>query len=329
MSIELDGVVVQSFPFDLDPITGGGSVSLDPGELQVVQPTPISATVEFFGPYTDGDSTNNRDSSVLPEPGLQKYAYLFSDPYIKSHLVFETLDATYDGYDDWPQDLKDDLNALLVRFEQGKAGAAASPPATYEYSYFTPHAARGFYLAQVAQSLWVDANDIVPWKLQDLGDEIRGYLDFREQFEESTSTKYYFGNAAINWNPHGLYRFLVNRDLIRSTRLETLYALTRYLRRHLLHMLNHPPEQKWGYSSIWAPVERVLYPVPGQRHWTAGCTGTSGLIKAVLRSINIHTETDQTTLSNGLHATPYFPRKDCESSTGTISTTPTSGRGSA
>lgn len=45
----------------------------------------------------------------------------------------------------------------------------------------------------------------------------------------------------------------------------------------------------WQYRG-WPPVERIISgtndPVLGVRHWTAGCRGTSGFLRLVLRTTN-------------------------------------------
>jgi hypothetical protein len=66
----------------------------------------------------------------------------------------------------------------------------------------------------------------------------------------------------------------------------------------------------FGYEGL-PPVDKVLYPLKGKLHKTAGCWGTSGLYGAVLRSINIPVKHQTIHLLNDLvHSRPEFPSVD-------------------
>jgi hypothetical protein len=112
------------------------------------------------------------------------------------------------------------------------------------------------------------------------------------------------------WNPRICYEFLVNLRMIKSSQLETIDALTDWMRGHLIHLAaDENYTQQFGYAGP-PPADKVLYPLEGRLHKTAGCWGTSGLYGAVLRSVNIPVERADINLMNQTHCRPVFPSVD-------------------
>ena len=88
-----------------------------------------------------------------------------------------------------------------------------------------------------------------------------------------------------DWNSRAGYEFLKQHNMI-GTQAETVYNFTNWLRQNLVHVNNSTPENWDGYPGC-PPVEKILAPPEGHRHWTLGCAGTTSLYIAVLQSVNI------------------------------------------
>jgi hypothetical protein len=156
----------------------------------------------------------------------------------------------------------------------------------------------------------------VAWSLADFPDDQLAYLlDGRTLLSyHSPSGRYRFyysvmGNIT-DWNPRISHEFLDNLGLIGSTQLETILALTDWMRGYLIHYSGSDDfNELWGYPGP-PPVDRVLYSLR-QPHKTAGCWGTSGLYAGVLRSVNIPVRHERTPLGTcsacGTHSRPAFP----------------------
>jgi hypothetical protein len=98
--------------------------------------------------------------------------------------------------------------------------------------------------------------------------------------------------------PRYTLAFLRNTNLVGATRAETISRLLDWARDNLAHFFGAPDygtmEQHWQYRGL-PPITRVLegttstYPGSplGFAHWTAGCHGTAGLLRNVLRAVNI------------------------------------------
>jgi hypothetical protein len=98
-----------------------------------------------------------------------------------------------------------------------------------------------------------------------------------------------------------------------DARVDAIVRLLEWCRDNMSHFLGtgtaKDTEQTWQYRGL-APVRRVIDGTHNHqwdgsgnfRHWTAGCHGTTGFLRCVLRSVNIPVEyTRQAT-----HALPHF-----------------------
>ena len=142
-------------------------------------------------------------------------------------------------------------------------------------------------------------------------------LDSRKLFVyNSTGDDYYFSNSLMgrttSWNPGICYEFMNNLKMIKSDQLNTLYKLTNWMRAHLIHISGSTEYiDQYGYAGM-PPPDRMIYPLEGKKHISAGCWGTSGFYAAMLRGVNIPVEHARTAFgeSNANHSRPYFPSVD-------------------
>jgi hypothetical protein len=263
------------------------------------------------------DNTNNSREEILPGgPSLAPYAALLSLPRIRNAIGWEVSNGTI-WYPDWTENQKADLNKAILALERGDPQALLDPPVLLDGLYISADDAWKIYLAHVAQSLWVEVHRVVPWRLTDFLDFQLIYLldSYSLLRYEPTTNRYFFDVMPLGmvtaWNPRICYEFLSNMKTIKSTQLETIYALTDWARGRLIHFVSGESNSDlFGYSGL-PPIDKVLYPLAGKLHKTLGCWGTSGFYGAVLRSINIPVIHQTIRLSgDGVHSRPEFPSVD-------------------
>jgi len=248
---------------------------------------------------------------------LLRYSNLLSLPKIKNNIIWQG-----SRYTSWAVDQKEDLNNAILALERGERWGLLKPPTSLgrDYPYISAADAWKIYIAHVAQTLWVEVHGVVSWHLTDFPDNQLVYLlDSRKLMKHSRfidGSGYWFTIGKIMpWNPRICYKFLSSKKMIKSSQLETIYALTKWMRHHLIHIsASDDYKEQYGYSGP-PPVDKILYPLKGKRHKTAGCWGTTGLYAAVLRSVNIPVESATIKFSGPggrsiIHSRPVFPSVD-------------------
>lgn len=161
-------------------------------------------------------------------------------------------------------------------------------------TYYTEEDAWNIYLAHVAHALEVEVHKLVPWSLSGYTrEELALLFDGRYLFAYSPSeglyrfsSKFPGGRQRVtDWSPVVGYEFLRQHGMI-GTQAETVFRFTNWLRRNLVHSHTGTPENWDGYTG-YPPVDKILAPPEGHRHWTQGCAGTTSLYIAVLQAVNI------------------------------------------
>jgi|GEM_PF-3616642 len=265
------------------------------------------------------DNTNNSREEVLPPgPSLAPYTALLNTPGIRNSIIWEGRLGSQPrvalAYGNWSAAQKADLDSAILSLERGDPYALSAPPALIGTQMISVADAWTIYLAHVAQSLWVDVRGLVPWRLADLPDDQLLLLFDGRKLLTFWQDLYAFDTwnmgSVTAWNPRAGYEFLANLGMIRATPLETLYALTDWMRGRLVHIGGDQDKmQLYGYAGL-APADRILYALDGRRHTAEGCWGTSGLYGAVLRAVNIPVRRTDVMLDNGNHCRPHFPSVD-------------------
>ncbi len=223
-------------------------------------------------------------------------------------------------YKNWPQSDKDALQAAFAAAWNFSSIQLNDPPSnllhpgnheppTTALSYSDAHA---LYLACVGQSLAVewsvahyssgnlaivfDSCEFFVWSEADNGYEIQDLQ----------------GGHVVPASPHTMYTFLQDNDLIGAYRYGTIVRMVEWCHNNLSHHIG--PHTAKNCQNVWqyrgeAPVLRTIKgtkdhanPDYGVRHWTAGCHGTAGFLRAVLRTVNIPVVHDH----QCGHALPYF-----------------------
>jgi hypothetical protein len=188
------------------------------------------------------------------------------------------------------------------------------PPTTA----LSPHDALWLYLASVGQSLAVEIGNRVPWSVSGYSSANLGILfDSRQFYTWSAAANGYQiedlqGGYVVPASPHTMHTFLRDNDLIGAHRYGTIVNMIEWCHHNLLH--NFGPHTTKTYHDVWqyrgeAPVLRTIKGTTDQatkeygiQHWTAGCHGTAGFLRAILRTVNIPVVHDH----QCGHALPYF-----------------------
>lgn len=174
-----------------------------------------------------------------------------------------------------------------------------------------------YFKASVAQSLVAEIGAQLSWSLQSYSaTELAQLFDSREMFLWNESLAGYridsLHGHIVPGSPIRTYEFLGTSGLIGTTRLDTLAKVINWCRGNLVHFTGGTTaanmDDQWQYRGF-PPMIRVLagtvrssHPEFGIMHRTAGCWGTTGLLRALLRVINIPAKL----ITSAGHAQPWF-----------------------
>ena len=184
----------------------------------------------------------------------------------------------------------------------------------------TPALAWKYFLGYVAQSLAVEEQGTVAWSFDDYASgQLLWLFDSKSLFHYSSTVGAYFTpkqhssveseGAVQPGDPVRIAAAARALGVVAPTRRETIERLLDWCRANLVHFYGaeYPDNLNdyWQYLG-WPPVERVLagttHPMYGFAHWTAGCWGTAGFLRNVLRTFNIAASLET---ADG-HALPRF-----------------------
>jgi hypothetical protein len=201
-----------------------------------------------------------------------------------------------------------------------------STPTSQAITLIPEDLSKTVYFAAVAHSLMVELSGAVSWSiLSDDASTLHKYFNSRALMHRNNSTTdflfgspngtvdqrvKYIGNA-VPATPRFVHAWLVNENILQSSHQATIEALLQWARENMIHYYGTSTYTNsydhWQYAGR-PPVDRVvegteLAADPGIKNWTAGCHGTAGFIKSVLKVVNIPVET----LYVCGHAQIYFP----------------------
>jgi Regulator of chromosome condensation (RCC1) repeat len=253
--------------------------------------------------------------AIAPLAFVEAERWLRDNKAVRNRIRWEITDPGPESiaYDDWSPEMQADLREMVETVLEGKPLGIVDPP---PLAYIPPNdkladtrvakdVAWRIFTAHVAQSIVVDATRAVRWRLAELNHpQLRELFDSRFLFKWNAKHSAFEINnehgAATPGDPVFVYDFLNHHDLIAQTRMATILRVLDWGRAKLMHMgggleaanyLDH-----WQYSGQ-PPVRRIIegtlhpdYASDPPRHWTAGCHGTVGFLRAVLRTVNIPVE---------------------------------------
>ena len=287
------------------------------------------------GRLPEHDILDDLDGRSPPySPVFDLDVWLTSQPAVASAIVWRAPGATNGipkPYPTWTPAEKNQLAQRFWQIRQGQfPGLSATPSVTTTLHLsgelfgagLDPALAWEYFLGYVAQSLAVEIAGWVPWSITAYTPaELEALLDSRSLFEYvSGPAKHSIlrahnlltdHGAATPGDPVRTFDFLRAGLIIGATRRETVERMLDWCRANLAHFNGtwDPANLQayWQYQG-WPPVERMLagttHPSDGFAHWTAGCWGTTGFLRAVLRTANAPV----VLVDRCDHALPHFVR---------------------
>ncbi len=299
-------------PGESETLSLGDTFAVEDGvNLEVVMAAPVGS---------DLDLTNNMRR--WKKVDISPYEGLLANGDIADSIIWVNIRGMAVKYNDWSDTQKSDLRKEFIRLESSGHFSMTAPPApqTRMSSVSEAHTIKradawAIYISYVAQGLWVEVNNVVPWSITDYPpDQLRNLFDgsmmfFPSNIDEVEDWEYPMDEMTfsfakgssldwvMSWNPRIAYDFLKDSGLIGLTQLDTVHGLTAWMQNRLNHISawdgdGIPPwestdiESEWGYQGK-SLLDSVLYPLAGKDHVTLGCSGTTGLYTAVLKTINI------------------------------------------
>jgi hypothetical protein len=252
--------------------------------------------------------------------------WLGEHPAVRSAIVWEDTSGSAEAYADWPASRKAELQEAFLALWNHADIPFNDPPPNQAHPADDEHAttvlaevdAWRLYSTHVAQSLAVETGHWVLWSLSSYpAASLAPLLDGREMFRWDADAAGYrieqSKGRVIPAPPDHTFDFLVAQDLVGNSPLETIGRVLEWCRAHLIHFSGAAEaanmEDQWQYRG-YPPVSRILAGTPftshpewGVRHRTAGCRGTTGFLRALLRTVNIPVEQ----VHACGHALPRFP----------------------
>src|SRR5574341_315047 len=258
------------------------------------------------------------------EVRLDLNAWLNARPAIAGSIVWEDAAGAH-VWSSWSPAWKTELReAFDITRIRSSIPVADVPPnqvtladSQQVNTVLSPSDAWAYFKASVAQSLAAEIGAQLPWSLQSYSaGQLAQLFDSREMFRWNASPGGYridsMHGHLVPGPPVRSYEFLGTSELIGSTRLDTVAKVIEWCRANLVHFSGGTTaanmEDQWQYRG-YPPMTRVLagtvqtsHPELGVMHRTAGCWGTTGLLRALLRVINIPVKL----VTNAGHAQPWF-----------------------
>ena len=241
----------------------------------------------------------------------------------------------------WPDSRREELRSMFqtvrnwraIGFGPWPGPAFVEPPVNLEAPFLSDSEletvidsdeARRRYLAQIAVMLASEIDAWVPWSLRDYSSAVLEEM-FRSDLNQYLpgTGGHIISGGLTPAHVATIYRFFLDEGIIGATPVETIARLLEWCRDHMEHYYNFLPpddlpareqyEMFWHYSGF-PPVARIIegtvasdprFPGAPPRSWTAGCTGTTRFLRAVLRVLNIPVR-EIIRPETGGHAIPFF-----------------------
>lgn len=247
--------------------------------------------------------------------------WLDQRPAIKNCIAWQFEDGIK-LYKEWPVTKKEELKNIYLTLIN-KQSLVLNPIPTLAYippsgveTFLDENTAWSYFIAHVGMSLVNEGDQRVPWSMLDMEEEERKTMLHGREFFYRDMGKYFiyhyaFGNATYG-NPDLLYRFFIDHQLIGSSPTDTIARVCGWCRR-LAHYTGTMTQENvydhWQYYGL-PPVQRIIEGTDKLStsytwisHYTAGCWGTYGFLRSILRVINIPVMLKAV----GGHALPHFP----------------------
>jgi predicted outer membrane repeat protein len=156
-------------------------------------------------------------------------------------------------------------------------------PNNCSYTTLTATEWRRILAAKTAHSIWLDKNDMLPWTIRDYTQEqLRGLFDKTLLFTQSGRDYYY--SSLVDHSPSEVFGYILQKQLIRGTLLDTFYAVFDDLRSDFRHGDTSDPDRNTAYTLLAA---LTTFDAKNMRVSRAGCHSSTRIALGILRCINI------------------------------------------
>ncbi len=263
--------------------------------------------------------------------------WLQAHPHIRNAIKWKTEDWLM-TYNNWNSDQKADLEEAYESIVNYQWVWVNDPPENIKEvrddqwppTVLSVQDAWDIFVAHVAQCLAVETESWVNWSLLNYSSrDLATLLDSRQFYKYIESFGGYIievdvGGECVPGIPSLPYALLKHNNLLANTRLKTIGNLLHWCKGLFHYGPPHPKysdrgadlnEGFWQYRGF-PPVSRMILGTKctldgmpeHQRkgHFTAGCHGTMGFLRAVLRTVNIPVEARK----YGSHRQVYFPTEE-------------------
>lgn len=288
-------VRAAQFPWYLDLLRHEGPVTC------TIDDSPPRAHLLRSGTEPVGEAESVSATEPVSADGL--FAWIDARPNIAAALRWGGI-----AWQGWTQarraKLRDSVAAALAHEAYAErpdppANLAASGPlaAAGLGQVLESPDAEALYLAAAGHSLAVELAGRLPWSIAGWRiDWLRYLLDADDMFHAVPGgfEIRHVNGEVTPCHIRRIWRFLLDNRLLAATPLATVGRLLDWCRDNLVHFSGHVTwdvfEAHWHYRGL-PPVSRIIDGTVGPesdfQHYTAGCFGTTGFLKAVLRAANI------------------------------------------
>jgi hypothetical protein len=299
-----------------------------------ISPQPLPSPTPQQLPKIVNPRIINHGTPLSVVPNLDDW--LAKHTKVRDAIIWERPNGTlpYVGWSDQQKKLlQEAFNAVWNNSEPAGGSPFANitnpPDNDYPETVLSEPDAWTLYKESLAETFVAEIGKRVPWTITTYSSEqLAILLDSREFFkwkelyvgQQSGSgalvAGYYLDTSYTGWvlpaRPGFIWKFIKDNKLIGSDRVSTIGNLITWCG-NLIHFEGgwdtKNMENHWQYRGF-TPASRMINgtvrtdkPQNGLNHYTAGCTGTSGFLRAVLRGLNIPAL--YKTVAG--HSLPYFP----------------------
>lgn len=251
-------------------------------------------------------------------------AWLISNPKTAEHVIWYEEGAGWIQWKHWSPGLK---GLLQDAYQFALNGASIAPMTPLEnhvsrelwqapVTILSFEDARNLFFSQVAWSLLVEIQQLVPWTLEDLNPPALTMLfDGRQYFDEKEGCT--FPNGTIDSNHvyctfkglkiksasiipapgHWTYGLLLANDLIGSTRKATISRVCEWTSDHFAHMTGPNKEENMvalyghmGIPSLISMIEAEPFIDGKDKKPMYACWGATQFLKTLLAQVNVPVE---------------------------------------
>jgi hypothetical protein len=251
-------------------------------------------------------------------------AWLNAHPGVAAAIVWEDANGSH-PWSSWSAAWKSQLRGAFalawvrasIPVPEVPANQAALADGDSATTVLAAADAWAYFKASIALSVAVEIGQWVPWSVTGYtAEQLAQLFDSREMFKWQGSPAGYRIESrhghVVPAPPERSSQFLGANDLLDGTRLGTLGRVLDWCRTNLVHFTGGLTaanvEDQWQYRGF-PPMTRIFdgtvqtsQPQFGTRHRTAGCWGTTGFLRALLRTVNVPVRL----VTNAGHAQPHF-----------------------